>query len=544
MPPSLTPIESRPSQTKIVVTIGPASSSEEKLVELLQAGADVFRLNMAHGGPKEQEARLAAIRAASETVGRPVAVLADLAGPKIRLGEIPGGQLACNTGDRLRFMRLLPPLPSGDARGKGARRVDGTNRGEPDPRELTTTYEPLLDELAVGDRVMLADGTVSLVVEAVDPDYAQCRVVQPGVIRSRQGVNLPGVKLSVEALSDTDRENAVWAARQGIDFVGLSFVRKADDVRQLKSLLANAEKGTGPICRNGPPGASHKLDLSPFPQVIAKIEKPEALEHLEEIVSAADGVMVARGDLGVEIDIARVAMAQKEIIAACNRLRKPVIVATQMLDSMTHSRIPTRAEVADVSNAILDGADACMLSGETAIGEYPRETVEMMHRIALETEAGKTGTGSELGWCKRYATASGSVPVPVFPVGSRPSSGLNPITESTVSAAGRIADELNAKAVVVATASGATALSMAKNRHFVPTLGVSDSPATLRRMCLYWGVIPLAGAPTSDPAALLRHVTDLGRAAGLLHPGDRIVLIAGTGLAVTRHNMIVVHELG
>jgi hypothetical protein len=304
------------------------------------------------------------------------------------------------------------------------------------------------------------------------------------------------------------------------------------------------EKGTGPICRNGPQGASHKLDQSPFPpQVIAKIEKPEALEHLEEIVSAADGVMVARGDLGVEIDIARVAMAQKEIIAACNRLRKPVIVATQMLDSMTHSRIPTRAEVADVSNAILDGADACMLSGETAIGEYPRETVEMMQRIALETETGKTGTGSEPGWRERYATGAGAVPVPVFPVGSRSSSGLNPITEATVSAAGHIAEELGAKVVVVATASGATALSMAKNRHFVPTLGVSDSPATLRRMCLYWGVIPLAGAPTSDPAALLRHVTDLGRAAGLLHAGDRIVLIAGTGLAVTRHNMIVVHEL-
>jgi len=205
---------------------------------------------------------------------------------------------------------------------------------------------------------------------------------------------------------------------------------------------------------------------------------------------------------------------------------------------MTHSRIPTRAEVADVSNAILDGADACMLSGETAIGEYPRETVEMMQRIALETERSHRSPFT-------HSHAHGSQPVgfEVAQAHARSHSHLNPITESTVSAAGRIAEELNAKAVVVATASGATALSMAKNRHFVPTLGVSDSPATLRRMCLYWGVIPLAGAPTSDPAALLRHVTDLGRAAGLLHPGDRIVLIAGTGLAVTRHNMIVVHEL-
>ena len=516
-------IESRPSQTKIVATIGPASSSEEQLAALLTAGVDVFRLNMAHGGPDEQIIRLAAIRAASETVGRPVAVLADLAGPKIRLGEIAGGQLVCNAGDRLRFVR-----PSSLA---------------PHPSSLTTTYEPLLDELAIDDRVLLADGTVSLVVEAVDPDYVQCRVVQPGVIRSRQGVNLPGVKLSVEALSPIDRQNAVWAAQSGIDFVGLSFVRKADDVRQLKALLA---------------------EHNPETQVIAKIEKPEALTHLEAIVAAADGVMVARGDLGVEIDIARVAMAQKKIVAVCNRLRKPVIVATQMLESMTHSRIPTRAEVADVSNAILDGADACMLSGETAIGEYPREAVAMMHRIALETEKlhvdvswednrrrllgpiPKCGTAA-LGCAESPRTAEGGCPTCGFwdkSLAAGSAADHNPITEATVSAAGHIAEELGAKMVVVATASGATALSMAKNRHFVPTLGVSDSPSTLRRMCLYWGVIPLAGAPTSDSASLLRYITDLGRSEGLLHAGDRIVLIAGTGLAVTRHNMIVVHELG
>lgn len=492
---SLPPVESRPSQTKIVATIGPASSSVEQLTGLLEAGVDVFRLNMAHGGPAEQEKRLAAIRAASEIVGRPVAVLADLAGPKIRLGELPDGQMTCNAGDRVRFVRSLPQAST--------------------EANLTVTYEPLLDELAVGDRVLLADGTVSLMVETIDSDYAECRVVQPGVIRSRQGVNLPGVKLSVAAMSEVDRENAIWAAQVGIDFVGLSFVRKAEDVRQLKSLLAE-----------------HNSDV----QVIAKIEKPEALEQLEEIVVAADGVMVARGDLGVEIDIARVAVAQKTIIATCNRLRKPVIVATQMLDSMTHSRIPTRAEVADVSNAILDGADACMLSGETAVGEYPCEAVAMMQRIALEAE--------QL-YANRCVCASNGGESATHPQRNehRVAGTLNPITEATVSAAGHIAEELGAKVVVVATSSGATALSMAKNRHFVPTLGVSDSAATLRRMCLYWGVMPLAGAPTGDSAALLRHVTDLGREADLLHSGDRIVLIAGTGLAVTRHNMVVVHEL-
>ena len=530
-------IESRPSRTKIIATIGPATSSQEKLAALLGAGVDVFRLNMAHGGPAEQEAPLAAIRAAAESVGRPAAVLTDLAGPKIRLGEIPGGQLVCNAGDRVRFVRggemkeqkregrrekrdddvgASHPSPPFEEAEKGTGPIcrngppGASHKLDLSPFPLTTTYEPLLDELAVGDRIMLADGTVSLTVEEVDTDGATCRVVQSGVVRSRQGVNLPGVKLSAKALDETDRRNAVWAAKNGIDFVGLSFVRKAEEVRELKALLA---------------------EHNPETQVIAKIEKPEALEHLDQIVAAADGVMVARGDLGVEIDIARVAMAQKEIIAACNRQRKPVIVATQMLDSMTHSRTPTRAEVADVSNAILDGADACMLSGETAVGEYPREAVEMMHRIAMETE-------------RLHAFIAEDVFQNVSPLPKGEGAiALNPITETTVAAAGRIAEELGAKVVVVATSSGATALAMAKNRRRVFTLGVSDSPATLRRMCLYWGVIPLAGAPTNDSAALLRYVVDLGRAEKLLTSGDRIVLIAGTGLAVTRHNMIVVHEV-
>jgi len=350
---------------------------------------------------------------------------------------------------------------------------------------------------------MLADGTVALTVEEVGEDYAACTVVQPGLLRSRQGVNLPGVKLSAPALGPLDRDNAVWAAQSGVDFVGLSFVRTAEEIRQLKSLLQ-----------------SHGSDA----QVIAKIEKPEALDRLDEIVAAADGVMVARGDLGVEIDIARVAVVQKEIIAACHHHRKPVIIATQMLDSMQHSRIPTRAEVTDVANAILDGADACMLSGETAIGEYPRQAVEMMHRIALATEP----------LCReRRRLPSADLDV----------EGGNRITEAIVDAAGRMAEKLDARLVAVASASGATALSLAKNRNYVPTVGVSNSLATLRRMCLYWGVIPLSGAPTGDSKALLDYITTWGRNAGLLESGDRIVLIAGTGLAVTAHNMVVVHEL-
>jgi len=472
----------RVSQTKIVATVGPASTEEDCLVELIRAGVDVFRINTAHGNRREHQQRLDAIRQASREVGQPVGVLVDLAGPKIRLGALVGGQLRCLVGAQVRFVR-----------GQTATR----------PNDLVTSYEPLIDEFSVGDRVMLADGTVALVVEEVGEAYAQCRVVQAGLIRDRQGVNLPGVRLSVPALGEVDRQNAAWAAAAAVDFVGLSFVRSAEEIRQLKSLIE-----------------SHGSDA----QVIAKIEKPEALAQLTPIVEAADGVMVARGDLGVEIDIARVAVAQKEIIADCGRLRKPVIIATQMLDSMHHSRLPTRAEVTDVSNAILDGADACMLSGETAIGEHPCAAVEMMHRIALATEP-------------LYRER------PPLPAPDLNAEGIDQVTEATAYAAGRMAEELDARMVVVASATGETALSLSKNRNFVPTIGVSDSEATLRRMCLYWGVIPLSGTPTGDGTELLRHVTRWGRAAGYLDTGARIVLLTGSDLTGTTHNMIQVHEV-
>jgi pyruvate kinase len=479
MPTTPTPLRYRPSQTKIVATIGPACDSVEGLTALIEAGVDVFRLNTAHGDRQTLQQRLEWVRAASGNLGQPVAVLVDLAGPKIRLGELPGGQLQCIQGQRLRFIR---------------------GREAVMPSELVTTYEPLVDEVVPGDRVMLADGTVSLIVEEKGADFAECRVVQPGLIRSRQGVNLPGVKLSAPAMDEDDQANAVWAAQNGVDFLGLSFVRTTDDVHQLKSLIA-----------------SYKAET----QVIAKIEKPEALEHLHAIVEAADGVMVARGDLGVEIDIARIGVVQKEIVALCNALHKPVIIATQMLDSMQHSRLPTRAEVTDVANAILDGTDACMLSGETAIGANPRESVEMMHRIALATEP-----------LARQRPPHGMA------MGRQ---GMHPITEAITHMAGELAEELDARMIVVATTSGMTALSLSKNHSFMPTVGVSQSEVALRRMCLYWGVVPLPGAPTTNSAQLLEYVIRWGRTSAMLNAGDRIILITGTGLAAATHNSIVVH---
>jgi pyruvate kinase len=398
--------------------------------------------------------------------------------------------------------------------------IRGTESGKPD--EFTTTYERLIDELAVGDAVMLADGTISLVVEERSPNEARCRVVQGGLIRSRQGVNLPGVKLSVAAMSAADWKHAEWAAAAGADFVSLSFVRSAVEVKLLKELL----RTRGSKAR-----------------VVAKIEKREAIDNLDSIVDAADAVMVARGDLGVEIDVASMPMMQKQIIRACQRYQKPVIVATQMLDSMQHSRRPTRAETTDVANAILDGADACMLSGETAIGEHPRLVVEMMRRIASATERQylqdrKQFLEDALGRARGTVSAGEFLPPPEFLV-----EGLHPITQAVVDGASRIAAELDAKLVVVASKSGVTAIARSKRRGAVPTVGVSDDPATLRQMSLYWGVTPLAAVEGADVNRLLEHVTSWGLREGRLQRGDRILLVAGIGFGTGGHNMALVHEV-
>lgn len=473
---------SRRSRTKIVATVGPACLEPAQLAELIMAGADVFRLNMAHGSLEEHTQRLESIRSTSKKLQRPIAVLADLAGPKIRLGELPGGAIDCVAGAEYRFVRGDYPH---------------------EPTDLTTSYEPLIDELQVGDSVMLADGTVSMIVLEKHADWARCKVVQPGLIRTRQGLNLPGVKLSAPAMDEEDRVNAAWAADNGIDFVGLSFVRQPQDVVELKDLL----RGRGSSAR-----------------VIAKIEKQEALDQLDEILAVTDGIMVARGDLGVEIDVAQMPVVQKRIISACHRHQKPVIVATQMLDSMQHSRRPTRAEVTDVANAILDGGDACMLSGETAIGQFPREAVAMMNKVALATEE----------------MLRDNVPQPP---GAFRLDGLHPITAAIVYGAGHIAADIKARMIVVASHSGATALALSKQRNYVPTIGLSDSDSTLRQMCLYWGVIPLMNQSTASEKQMLMSVSRWAKEEGLVAPNDYIVLIAGLGLHAGSHNQVVVQRV-
>ncbi len=490
-------------RTKIVATIGPACREESDLRGLVEAGVDVFRLNMAHGSVSEHQESLDRIRRVSNALARPVGVLVDLAGPKIRLGELPNGAVECRMGEEIRFIR-------------------GTQTDRPE--EFVTSYSALIDELSVGDSVMLVDGTVSLVVEERTADWARCRVVQPGLVRSRQGVNLPGVKLSAAAMSQADWQHAEWAANAGADFVSLSFVRSAVEVKLLKELL----RTRGSLAR-----------------VVAKIEKREALDNLEDIVGAADVVMVARGDLGVEIDVASMPMVQKRIIRVCQRYQKPVIVATQMLDSMQHSRRPTRAETTDVANAILDGADACMLSGETAIGKHPRLVVEMMRRIASATEEqyveDRTAyVNNQLSQGRTPSTHSVQdfLPAPDFLV-----EGLHPITQAVVDGASRIAADLNAKLFVVASRSGVTAIARSKRRGAVPTIGISDNPATLQQMTLYWGVTPLAAVASTDINGLLEQVTAWGLREGKLARGDRILLVAGIGFGTGGHNMALVHEV-
>ena len=475
-----TPLAAPRARTKIVATVGPACGTVEKLVALIQAGVSVFRINTAHGTPEERDAKLKNIRIAAEQVGQTVGVLVDLAGPKIRLGELFTDPTTCDVGQEFRF-------------------VAGSKSGAPD--ELTSGYPTLIAELAIGDAVMLADGTVSMVVVGKEPGVIRCRVNGGGQIRSRQGINLPGAKLSVASLTEADMNNAIWAAKNEVDFVSLSFVRKAVDVLLLKELLKS--QGSNAMA-------------------IAKIEKPEAVQQLAEIVAAAEGVMVARGDLGVEMDVAEIAVVQKRIVAECQRQGKPVIVATQMLDSMHHNRRPTRAEATDVANAILDGTDACMLSGETAIGEYPVETVETMNRIMLATEP--------------LLKERGAPP-------AVDGTGVHPITAATVRGSAIIADMLGARLVVVATRGGGTCRLRSKQRDFIPTIGLSDSPTVLRRLALFWGVTPLAGAPVHDGPALRAFIDQWGISKGLIAKGDRVLFVTGTNFYPLAENILVIHEV-
>lgn len=471
----------RSPRTKTVATLGPASANPEMMAQLIVAGVDVFRLNMAHGKRADHELALTNLRAASDSVGMPVAVLVDLAGPKIRLGQLYEEPLQLENEDAVKFVRGI------QANGRD---------------ELTCTYEPMIDEVAIGDEIVLADGLARLEVTHKTADELHCIVVDGGKVRSRQGVNLPATRLSIPALGPTDIDNAIWAAGREIDFVSISFVRNGAEVEQLKKILTDHGSTAG---------------------VVAKIEKKEALDQLDEIVAAADAIMVARGDLGVEIAIEKTPAAQKAIIKTCLHHRKPVIVATQMLESMHSSRQPTRAEVTDVANAILDGADACMLSGETAIGEYPIDAVTMMNKIMFETEKSLEHRNSKI---TAYDTTKDWS-----------------VTDAVIYGAAQIARRINARMLVIVSDESHEALLKSKQRDHVPTVCFTNQTDALRRMCLYWGVIPVFDSGALNQSNLQTMIVTWAQHHTDLIAGNAYVVITDSEVLPGIHDSVLVAKI-
>jgi pyruvate kinase len=457
-------------RTKIVATYGPAIAAEATLARVIGAGADVLRLNFSHGDHAQHAAAILRIRKVAGRLGKPVAILQDLRGPKIRVGTMRPDPLPLRKGERI----VLGTGPAG-----GARPAAGAANVIP-----VEGYPGLARDVSAGQSILLNDGAIRLRVLGVVREAIRCEVLDGGTLGSHQGVNLPETPLRrLETITAKDRRDLLFGLEHGVDWIALSFVRSAEDVRRLKGLIQR---------RN--------VDVP----VMAKIEKREALQALDEIVEAADGVMVARGDLGVETNLSEVALRQKEIIRACNRKGRVVVTATQMLESMVHHPRPTRAEVSDVSNAIIDGSDAVMLSGETAAGEYPIEAVRFMDQIALRTEA-------MLALDRSLAT--------------RPY--LEEIPDAVAHAACVTAQEIDATALICCTRSGLTARLVSRYRPGCPVVAVSPEIDTVRRLAIVWGVTPLSMRHHRAPEALLSRALAEARKARLVRKGERVVLTAG-----------------
>jgi pyruvate kinase len=449
-------------KTKIVATIGPATSTPDVLREIIQAGATTLRLNFSHGSHDDHLRSIRLIRQISFELNQPVGILQDLQGPKIRLGKFVDGSIILNKGDQF----IL------------------TSRMVPGTQEISSvTYDKLSEEVPEGATILLDDGRVEMKVEKVDRANQElhCRVVVGGPLSNNKGVNFPGVYLSIKAMTDKDRKDLTFGLDQGVDWVALSFVRNPQDVFEIKELISAAGKSV---------------------PVIVKIEKHEAIEQMEAILSISDGVMVARGDLGVELPAEDVPVLQKRLIATSNRLGIPVITATQMLDSMVHSPRPTRAEISDVANAILDGTDAVMLSNETAVGKYPVEAVGMMATIACRIEQEPKVRSQE-------ATGQ-SIP--------------NAISQ----AVGKISDQLGATAIMSLTKTGATARNVSKFRPKTPILAITPHVDVARQLQLVWGVKPLLVLDLPSTGQTFQAAQSVAQEKGLVEEGDLIVMTAGT----------------
>lgn len=472
-------------RTRILATVGPATASRKVLHEIFDAGCDAVRINFSHGDEPQREAFLTDIRAVEQERGEPIAVCGDLCGPKIRVGLIHGGAVLLTEGQDIVIQREP---------------IEGTTT------RISTTLAELVDDVTPGEAILLDDGKLRLeVVETRPPDEVVCRVIVGGILSSGKGVNLPHTKLKLSALTEKDRKDAVWIAQHDFDYVALSFVQRGADIEELRAILL----------ANG-------CDA----QIIAKIEKPQALDHLDEILHAADAVMVARGDLGVEMDFPTIPVAQKRIAARARQMGKPCIIATQMLESMIESPIPTRAEVSDVANAVLDSADAVMLSGETSVGKFPVQAVAAMNRTvhAIQTYDDQTHTPEKVAY------------------------EASPTTAAIARAVRTILEAEDIAAIAVFTANGSTARMIAKNRPSCPILALTPSPRIARRTCLYYGVqavVPRADRVPEHTREILEMAADVAQQKGLAKPGDRIIVVSGRPiLGPDRTNSIVIHTVG
>ncbi len=469
-------------RTKIVATVGPASRDRKVLEHLAQAGVDVVRLNFSHGEHQEHLAVLKAVREIAAALGHPIAVLQDLSGPKIRTGNLKGGgPVELKTGAKVVI------TTDEDFEGTAER--------------ISTTYDPLPKDVAPGDKILLDDGNLELRVVKASLDEVECEVVHGGLLKPHKGMNLPGVKLSTPALTEKDRRDLAFGVANGVDYVALSFVRQAADVEECKALI----RSHGGSC-----------------PVIAKIEKREAMDDLPSILEVTDGVMVARGDLGVELSTEEVPTLQKRIIEMANASGKVVITATQMLESMIEHARPTRAEASDVANAILDGTDAIMLSAETASGLFPVEAVATMARIA--------------GYTEEY----GSFRAPARVMGGSASQ----VARSLARVASTVAEELDCKLIVAFTESGTTARLLSAFRPRAPIAAVTYNEDTYRRLALWWGVVPVKSAFVETTDDMIVKGEALLKARGLVASGDTVLMLAGQSHTAGATNMLRVHTIG
>ena len=470
-----------PRRTCIVATIGPACEDEASLRAMLGAGMDVARLNFSHGTYATHAAVIERLRRIAGESDRPLAILQDLQGPKMRLGPVPGAGRPLAPGDTL--LLTVDPAATGDD-------------------ALPVQYAPLAREVQPGGTILIDDGRIEVRVRATEDPLITCEVVRGGILRSFKGLNLPGATLSAPTLTAKDRADAAWGVAHGVDAIALSFVRSPNDIAALRALVRSQPAPAGD------------------PLILAKLEKHEAVEAFADVLAIADGIMVARGDLGVELPAPQVPLLQKRFIAAANAAGKPVITATQMLESMTEEPQPTRAEVSDVANAVFDGTDAIMLSGETAVGRYPVEAVRMMDAIARTAEQPRSGRAR-----RRWSTPG--------------------VTDAIAGVSVELAEELAASAIICATTSGHTARMVARYRPATRIVAATHDATVWRQLAFTWGVTQLLGAEIDSTDELIEARIALAQQAGVVTTGDLVVIVAGVPVSQPgTTNMVKVHRVG